>query len=343
MTRHQHSFLFNTMFPLKSSKGSSFLSKFKSTTRVGVCNETDNDSNGSLKMMVEEQDLLCSYSRPSPDRIRSYFPTHPLIQYSADTYSEEPTRLLLVTLQKLKTMECPTVERYLAYQSLLAHLQHHMRKTDLVWRAQSLCEKRNPLLLGNIGTTKPRRTRYIALLLETAVDHIQPGRHPVHEALRRQRKLFSETAMTIGAASCTESMVEKEELFGWMKRRQKKGETTAWMPICTVSPSPSVTTLPPPSSHAAIVSAFPSYSRKPDRPLLHVTPPRQAHRVVRAPASGTLLKWRARHEEDNVPLSMLQTCISMSLSRSQSLVAGTKRRNKRSRSLRESSKIQKDA
>ncbi|KAI8331459.1 hypothetical protein BD560DRAFT_494129 [Blakeslea trispora] len=133
---------------------------------------------------------------------------------------DEMSRIYMATLHKIRLLGYYSLEQQLSVHHLLSKLQHptdHLQNS----RQQNSTKKamlarashQHPLLfqrefssllsgkamIDSILTNnrKPRRTRYIFMLLNTPVAHIKDGIHPITETLGRLRKPFAETSSVV--------------------------------------------------------------------------------------------------------------------------------------------------
>ncbi|OBZ90218.1 hypothetical protein A0J61_01720 [Choanephora cucurbitarum] len=133
---------------------------------------------------------------------------------------DEMSRIYMATLHKIRLLGHFSLEQQLSIHRLLSDLQYPTDNLQSIHQ-QSLHKKSllarvphqhphlfqrefSSLLSGKamidsvlLPNRKPRRTRYIFMLLSTPVSHIKDGIHPITETLGKLRKPFAETSNVI--------------------------------------------------------------------------------------------------------------------------------------------------
>jgi hypothetical protein len=111
---------------------------------------------------------------------------------------DDMSRLYMATLQKLRLLTHYSME----HQLVIHHILHHIQDTSLHLKNSNrnslLNRDFSSLVSGQLmGNRKPRRTRYIFMLLSTPASHVTHRVHPVTDALHKLRKPYAETMLVV--------------------------------------------------------------------------------------------------------------------------------------------------
>ncbi|KAI9004891.1 hypothetical protein CLU79DRAFT_782080 [Phycomyces nitens] len=254
------------------------------------------------------------------------------------------SKIYITTLTKLKAVSQDyTMSRYLSVCRVLAFLQQSKDAAPLLNQlARSHLFEReftsSPLTRADSfsgSSRKPRRTRYVFMLLETPIDRIRHNIHPIQEATRRRRKPYADTAAVITRVNESlegEPATNSTKSSPWISRKVRKQKPNTWK----IVRSPVSNTVAQPEkafqNHSHFlpnsVSTFAKYSRAPVRPLLDLsspssTPaPRKSKRILGRHNIWTTQSephLRSKFEEygqpkkegqdDDVPLGLLQATL----------------------------------
>jgi hypothetical protein len=111
---------------------------------------------------------------------------------------DDMSRLYMATLQKLRLFSHYSMEHQLVVHHILNQIQDmslHLTKRN---RNSTLHRDFTSLVSGPLmGNRKPRRTRYIFMLLNTPASHVTHRVHPVTDALHKLRKPYAETMLVM--------------------------------------------------------------------------------------------------------------------------------------------------
>ena len=131
---------------------------------------------------------------------------------------EEFSKLYMATLQKIRLFNHYTMEQQIDIHHMLSKIQNQQHRPLLCRGAyqrdfNSILSGRSmmtdSILLNN--NRKPRRTRYIFMLLSTPTIHVINKIHPVTNALSKLRKPYAETYSVVDANENDSVEDQKEE------------------------------------------------------------------------------------------------------------------------------------
>ncbi|GAA5806012.1 hypothetical protein HPULCUR_011540 [Helicostylum pulchrum] len=150
------------------------------------------------------------------------------------------SRVYIGTLSKMRLLSHYTMEQQLAIHHLLSRIQNKTQQQQQ--QQQQLKKPRsgnvvfqhdfNSLLSGKVSDSimmnnrKPRRTRYIFMLLSTPVSHVTNKVHPVTEALCKLRKPYAETISTI----TSQMILEQENALVILKQEKERRDAYKFVP-----------------------------------------------------------------------------------------------------------------
>lgn len=129
------------------------------------------------------------------------------------------SRVYIGTLGKLRLLNQYTMEQQIAIHRLLSSIQSNSSKKVLRSSAHQGPFQRdfNSLLSGRANESvlnnsrKPRRTRYIFMLLSTPASHVVHNLHPVSDALSKLRKPYAESITVMTSAMMATTTEKKKE------------------------------------------------------------------------------------------------------------------------------------
>ncbi|KAI8061300.1 hypothetical protein BDF21DRAFT_467292 [Thamnidium elegans] len=150
------------------------------------------------------------------------------------------SRVYIGTLSKIRLLSHYTMEQQVAIHHLLSRIQN---KTQQQQQQQQQVKKArtgngvfqrdfNSLLSAKVSDSilmnnrKPRRTRYIFMLLSTPVSHVTNKVHPVTEALCKLRKPYAETISVI----TSQMILEQEKALIILKQEKEKRDAYSFVP-----------------------------------------------------------------------------------------------------------------
>lgn len=125
------------------------------------------------------------------------------------------SRVYLSTLAKARSLSHYSLEQQLSIHHMLTYIQN--RNQNDLRNFNSILTNRvcDAILMNN---RKPRRTRYIFMLLSTPSSHVVDKLHPVTEALSKLRRPYAETVTIITA----DMLKEEEEIKKQPELKEEK-------------------------------------------------------------------------------------------------------------------------
>lgn len=155
---------------------------------------------------------------------------------------DDVSRVYIGTLGKIRLLNHYTMEQQIAVHRLLSRIQNksHLQQQQ---QQQNYHRKIRPgnnvyqrdfnsilSIMNNesniLNNRKPRRTRYIFMLLGTPVSHVTHKVHPVTEALLKARKPYAETITVITSEMILEQQAKEEEELLLLKEKESSNSNT---------------------------------------------------------------------------------------------------------------------
>ncbi|KAI9364086.1 hypothetical protein BD770DRAFT_462629 [Pilaira anomala] len=146
---------------------------------------------------------------------------------------DDVSRVYIGTLGKIRLLNHYTMEQQIAVHRLLSRIQNksHLQQQQHYHRkirpGNNVYQRDfNSILsiMNNesniLNNRKPRRTRYIFMLLGTPVSHVTHKVHPVTEALLKARKPYAETITVITSEMILEQQAKEEEELLLLKEKE---------------------------------------------------------------------------------------------------------------------------
>ncbi|CAO0803633.1 unnamed protein product [Mucor circinelloides] len=191
---------------------------------------------------VTELELYASSSEvPMRASLMSIF--HPSQQHKEQQHGwsnklssiDEISRIYMATLQKIRLFSHYAMEQQISIHHMMSYVQNQQQKPLLcrgVYQRDfhSILSGRSmmtdSILMNN--NRKPRRTRYIFMLLSTPATHVTNKIHPVTHALSKLRKPYAETYSVIQANDEQQQQQHQEKATVQLSPLPVANKKTSW-------------------------------------------------------------------------------------------------------------------